>query len=131
MSNCVNCKRFIVSEDVTFAAGVLTINIPAGSYNDGQKYCLYINQPIPDATTITADVVITIGDGAVEYPLTTKCGVQLQANALSTRRIYSVIVATNATGGVFKLIGGSCCGPRNRLAAIDGTDTAAGGGDGA
>ena len=129
MGNCVTCKRFVISEAVTFAAGVLTINIPAGSYNDGQRYCVLLNQPIPAATTIGAQVVITIGDGTVEYPVVTKCGVQITAPALRNNVVYPMCVATNATGGVFKVLGKTCCAPGNRLAAIDGTDAA--GGDGA
>ena len=131
MGNCVYCRRFIVSEDVTFAGDVLTINIPAGSYNDGEKYCILLNQPIPPETTIGAAVVITIGDGTVEYPVVTKCGVQITAPALRDRVLYPMCVATTATGGVFRIMGKTCCAPGNRLAAIDGTDAAAGGGDGA
>ena len=132
MGNCVYCKRFIVSEDVTFAAGVLTINLPAGSYNDGQKYCILLNQPIPAEATIGAQVVITIGDGTVQYPVVTKCGVSITAPALRSRTLYPMCVATTATGGTFRILGKTCCAPGDRLAAIDGTDAAAaGGGDGA
>jgi 3-deoxy-D-manno-octulosonate 8-phosphate phosphatase KdsC-like HAD superfamily phosphatase len=115
---------------VTFATDTLTINLPAGSYNDGQKYCIVVAQAIPDATTINAPVVVTIGDGTVEYPLLSKCGAQLTAAALRTRTRYATIVSTNATGGAFKLLGNAACAPVNNLTAIDGTDTTttAGGG---
>lgn len=124
---CRLCDRFIISEAVTFADGTLTINIPAGSYGNGCKYCIVIAQTIPAATTITAPVVITIGDGTEEYPLTNQCCAQVTACALRTRTKYSVVVSTDATGGVFKLLGKPCCAPNNALPAIDGTAPVEGG----
>ena len=128
---CKLCDRLILSQAVTFADGTLTINLPAGSYADGCKYCIVIAQTIPAATTITAPVVITIGDGTVEYPLQKRCCAPVLAAGLRTRTRYATIVSTNATGGVFKLLGNPCCTPVNALAAIDGTAPAAEGGAGA
>ena len=125
------CDRLIISEDVTFAGDTLTINIPAGSYANCEKYCIVVAQAIPDATTINAAVVITIGDGTVEYPLLSCRGVQLTAASLRTRTKYPTIVSTNATGGAFRLLGKAACAPANYLAAIDGTAPAAEGGAGA
>ena len=62
-TSCQLCKRLVISQAVTFADGVLTINIPAGTYNNREKYCIVIAQTIPQAATITAPVVITIGAG--------------------------------------------------------------------
>ena len=128
---CRLCPRLVLSQTVTFADGTLTINLPAGSYNDGQKYCIVIAQTIPAATTITAPVVITIGDGTEEYPLTNRCCAQVTACALRTRTRYATVVATSATGGSFKLLGKASCAPNNNLTAIDGTAPAAEGGGGA
>jgi len=122
---CKLCDRLIISEAVTFADGTLTINLPAGSYGDGCRYCIVVAQTIPTATTITAPVVITIGDGTEEYPLTDQCCAQVTACALRTRTRYAVKVATTATGGVFKMLGRGCCAPNNNLTAIDGTAPAA------
>lgn len=129
MCNCTGklCKRFILSQAVTFAGGTLTINLPAGSYANGCKYCIVIAQAIPAATTITAPVVITIGDGTEEYPLVNKCCAQVTACGLRTRTRYATVVSTDATGGTFKLLGRTCCSPDNRLAAIDGTAPEEGG----
>ena len=127
-SVCQLCDRLVISQAVTFADGTLTINIPAGSYNDGCEYCIVVAQTIPAATTITAPVVVTIGSGTEEYPLTNKCCAQVTACALRTRTRYKTVVSTSATGGVFKLLGRTCCAPNNTLTAIDGT---APGGDGA
>lgn len=127
---CCLCDRLILSQAVTFADGTLTINLPAGSYNDGKKYCIVVAQAIPEATTISAPVVITIGTGTEEYPLTNRCCAQLTAASLRTRTRYATVVSTSATGGTFKLLGKASCAPANNLTAIDGTAPVAGG-DGA
>ncbi len=125
---CRLCDRLIISQGVTFAGGVLTINLPAGSYQNGEKYCIVVAQAIPDTTTINAPVVITIGTGTVQYPLT-KCNcAQVTACGIRTRTRYSTVVSTNATGGSFRLLGKPCCAPSNALATIDGTAPAEGGG---
>lgn len=129
-TTCRLCKRLIISQAVTFADGVLAIDLPAGSYANGQKYCLVIAQAIPAAATITAPVVVTIGGGAEQYPLTDRCCAQLTACAIRTRTKYPTVVSTSAAGGVFKLLGNAACAPNNNLTAINGTAPAADGGDG-
>lgn len=118
---CQLCNRLVISQDVIFSGGTLNINIPAGSYADGEKYCIVIAQAIPAATTITAPVVITIGDGTAQYPLTDRSCAQVVAAALRTRTRYATVVSTNASGGVFKMLGRGCCAPDNALPTIDGT----------
>lgn len=126
-TNCKICDRLIISTAVTFTAGTgLVINIPEGSYRDGEKYCIVVAQAIPDATTINAPVFITIGAGTVLYPLN-KCDcTQATACSIRTRTKYSTRVETSATTGVFKLLGKVCCAPNNNLTAIDGTAPVAG-----
>ena len=128
---CRICDRLIISESVTFLDGALSINIPAGSYNNGCKYCIVVAQTIPAETTITAPVVITIGTGAEEYPLTNLGCAQVTACAIRTRTKYASVVSTSATGGAFKLLGRAACAPSYNLNAIDGTAPAAEGGGGA
>ena len=125
---CKLCDRLVISQAVTFDGTNLVINLPAGSYNDGCKYCIVVAQAIPAATTINAPVVITIGAGTVFYPLTNRCCAQVTACAIRTRTRYSTCVSTNATGGSFKLLGKPCCSPNNALISIDGTAPAAEGG---
>lgn len=122
---CKLCDRLIISQAVTFAADTLTINLPAGTYMDGCKYCIVIAQAIPAATTINAAVVITIGDGTEEYPLVGCDCAQLTACSLRTRTRYATRVVTNATGGSFRLLGRAACAPNNNLTGIDGTAPAA------
>lgn len=118
---CKLCNRLIISDSVTFTGGNLVVNIPAGSYRNGEKYCIIIAQTIPAATTINAPVFITIGTGTTLYPLTNRCCAQVTACAVRTRTKYSTVVATSATGGSFKLLGRPACAPNNSLTAIDGT----------
>lgn len=116
------CRHLVISSAVTFTAGTgLIINIPEGSYTDGCKYCIVVAQTIPDATTITAPVFITIGTGTELYPLN-KCDcTQATACSIRTRTKYATRVETSATTGVFKLLGRVDCAPNNNLTAIDGT----------
>ena len=120
------CDRLILSQAVTFAGNTLTINIPEGSYADGCQYCIVVAQPIPAATTIGAVVVVTIGDGTATYPLTNSCCAQLTACSIRTRTKYPVMVSTNSTGGIFKVMGKVACAPNNALTAINGMDGGAG-----
>lgn len=125
---CKLCDRLVISQAVTFDGTNLIINLPAGSYNDGCKYCIVVAQAIPATTTINSPVVITIGTGTVLYPLTNRCCAQVTACAIRTRTRYSTCVSTSATGGNFKLLGKPCCSPNNALTSIDGTAPAAEGG---
>lgn len=122
---CKLCPHLVISTDVTYASGVLTVNLPAGSYNNGEKYCIVIAQNIPTTAIIGAPVVVTIGTGTVQYPLTRCNCKQLTACGLRTRTRYSAVVETTPTGGVFRLLGKPCCTPNNDLDSINGTSPTA------
>ena len=129
--NCRLCDRLIISQAVTFTAPNLIINLPAGAYQNCERYCIVVAQAIPDATTINAPVFITIGDGTELYPLNQCNGVQATASGIRTRTRYATKVTTTAAGGAFRLLGKICCYPTDSLTSIDGTAPAAAGGDGA
>lgn len=131
--NCKLCDRLIISQAVTFTAPNLIINLPAGAYQNCERYCIVVAQAIPEATTINAPVFITIGDGTELYPLNRCNGVQATASGIRTRTRYATKVTTTATGGAFRLLGKICCYPTDNLTSIDGTApvAAAAGGDGA
>lgn len=122
---CKLCPHLVISTDVTYASGVLTVNLPAGSYNNGEKYCIVIAQNIPTTAIIGAPVVVTIGTGTVQYPLTRCNCKQLTACGLRTRTRYAAVVETTPTGGVFRLLGKPCCTPNNDLDSINGTSPTA------
>lgn len=114
------CDRLIISNSVTFANNTLLIDLPAGNYANGQKYCIVVAQNLPDTTTITAPVAITIGGNtATTYPLTNCDCSTVYACSINRRTRYSVVVRTDITSGVFKLLGKipcSHCG--NNLVAL-------------
>lgn len=123
------CDHLVYSEDVTFTAPNLIIDLPAGSYGNHEKYCVVVTSAIPDATTVDAPVFFTIGGGTVLYPFIDCTGAQLTARNLATRYRYSVCVVTTPTGGSFRLLGRACVmASNNNLTAIDGTTPAAEGG---
>ena len=129
--NCRLCDRLIISQTVTFTAPNLIINLPAGSYQNCERYCIVVAQAIPEATTINAPVFISVGDGTELYPLNQCNGAQATASGIRTRTRYATKVTTTATGGAFRLLGKICCYPTDSLTSIDGTAPAAAGGDGA
>lgn len=122
---CKLCDKLVISQSVTFTGGNVVINIPAGDYRNGCKYCLVVTQAIPTTATIAAPVVITIGTGTEQYPLTRCDCSQVTACGIRTRTRYSTIVSTNANGGTFKMLGRPCCSPNNSLSSINGTAPAA------
>lgn len=120
---CKLCKNLAISDSVTIVTvggiDTLLIDIPAATYANGQKVCIVVAQNIPVAATVTMPVAISIGGVTTTvYPLTTCDCRQVQASAIRTRTRYSTIVATTATGGVFRALGGLCCSPNNALATI-------------
>lgn len=117
---CKLCDRLVISQSVTFSGGTLIINLPAGSYNNKCKYCIVLAQSIPSAATIGAPVIITIGSGTEQYPLT-KCNCSpATVCGLRSRTKYCVVLNTTATGGAFRLLGRTCCAPDNNLRSVNG-----------
>lgn len=131
MTRCTNqcriCDSLVISDSVAVAGTTLVINIPEGSYGNGEIYCIIAAQAIPDAATINMPVAISIGgDTATLYPLTDRCGVQLTASELRTRTRYKAMVRTNATGGIFRLFCKFGNRTTNDLAALPAPAPAAG-----
>lgn len=123
------CPNLIISTAVTFADGTLTVNIPAATYGNGCKYCIVVAQTIPTETTITAPVVITIGEGTTEYPLLNCDCTAVTACSINTRTRYPVIVRTDVSGGSFKLTGKLPCSRcTNNLASLPVVEEAPAGG---
>ena len=120
---CKLCPNLVISQAVTFTGGNLEINLPAGSYNNGEKYCIVVAQAIPDTTTINAPVYITIGTGTTLYPLTKRNCAQVTACGIRTRTRYSTCVSTSATGGSFRMLGRSCCPHDGAPASLNGEGT--------
>ncbi len=118
---CKLCSHLVISQSLAFTGGNLVITLPAGSYNNGERYCIVVAQSIPEATTITAPVMIQIGTGETLYPLQNRCCAQVTASGIRTRTKYATRVDTSATGGAFKMLGNLARSPSNNLTAINGT----------
>lgn len=127
MSNCRNicrlCDRLIISQSVTVitvdGTDTLVIDLPQRAYNDCEKYCIIVAQAIPTTATILMPVAFSIGGVTTTvYPLTNSCCQQITACGIRTRTKYSTRVITNATGGVFRLLGNVCCYPANNLTSL-------------
>lgn len=107
---CRVCPHYVPARSITYASGVLTVNIPAGTYNNNEKYCLVIADSIPTDAIIGAPVVVTIGGSTVTYPLLKCNGAQVTAGNLRSRYKYSTVFSTNVAGaGAFKLLGQVFC----------------------
>lgn len=112
---CRLCKNLIISSAVAFDAttNVLTVTIPNGNYQNGDKYCIIVAQAIPDTTTISALVSISTNGGT--FPLL-KCNCsQATACEIKTRTKYSTVVQTSTTSGVFRLLSNPKCTPPSSL----------------
>lgn len=121
--SCNECCRKIFSESVTLVTidGVdtLVIGIPEQTFANRQRGCIVLVQNIPANTPITAPVAIQIGnDTTTYYPVVNRCGVDITATQLRTRRRYPFIVATNAIGGTFRIIKNLSCTPNTNLLTI-------------
>lgn len=117
IKNCKMCDRLIISQSISYNAGVnqLIIDLPANSYGNKEKYCLVFAQAIPTTTTLNAQVVFTIGgDQTVGYQFLNKDCTPVLASQIRTRRVYPTRVNTSGTTGVFKYIGKNCL-PSNSL----------------
>ena len=122
-NNCKICDNVVFSTSVTVVTvdGVdtLVINIPEATYGNCCHYKLVVAQTIPATATINQPVAISIGgDVTTVYPLV-KCDCsQVTACAIRTRTIYPVVVSTNPTGGVFKVLRNLSCAPNNNLPSL-------------
>lgn len=117
------CPNLIISTAVTLVTvggtDTLLINIPAGTYQNGCKYCIVVAQSIPTTVPIGTPVAISIGgDTTTVYPVTNKCCAQITACAIRTRTRYPMCVSTTATGGTFKVLSGLSCASNNALASL-------------
>ena len=118
---CRICRHLAISTAVEFTGGNLVITLPANTYENGEKVCIVVAQTIPQETTINAPVVIQIGDGTEQYPLTTRCCAPVSACGLRTRTRYATRVVTSSAGATFRMLGNPACTPNYNLPSINGT----------
>ena len=112
-NNCNRlCPRFIISTSVTVVTvdgtDTLVIDIPTGTYQNCEKYCIVVAQAIPATATTTMPVAVSIGgDTTTVYPLVcSKNCLQAVACQVRARAKYVTVVQTNTASGVFKVLHG-------------------------
>lgn len=91
---CGGCEHFVKTNSVTLVDNVLVLNIPQNTYSNKERVCICVAQTLPDVTSVQT-VVITIGTGTVQYPLRTKCGNNVHADQIRSRKVYHTNVATD------------------------------------
>lgn len=130
--NCYRlCNNLVISDSVTVVTvdgtDTLVIDVPATTFADGCRYEIVVAQTIPETATINMPVAISIGgDTSTVYNLVRCDCAQITACAIRTRTKYPVLVATNAIGGVFKVLRRLPCYPDNRLRTLPIPATTAG-----
>ena len=136
MNNCNNqcsiCPNLVISTSVSIVTidGVdtLVIDLPAGTYINGRKYCIVVAQQVPDTATINMPVAFSIGGVTTTvYPFINCNCTQITACGVRTRTRYPVCVFTNATGAVIRSTRHICCYPQNNLFSIPVPATTEGG----
>jgi hypothetical protein len=96
---CGGCIHFVKTNSVTLVDNVLVLNIPQATYSNKEKVCICIAQSIPDITSANT-VAITFGTGTAQYILRTKCGNNVHADQIRSRRVYHTNVATDTNAFV-------------------------------
>lgn len=95
---CGGCCHFIRTNSVTLTGNVLVLNIPQTTpqtfYSNKEKVCICIQQVLPNITSANT-VAVTIGASATQYPLRTKCGNNVHADQIRSRKVYHTNVATD------------------------------------
>lgn len=96
---CGACTHFVKTNSVTLTDGVLILNIPQNTYSNHEKVCICVAQSIPDVTSVDT-VAITLGTATPQYIMRTKCGNNVHADQLRSRKVYHTFVATDTNAFV-------------------------------
>ena len=92
---CGVCEHFVRTVSATLVGSVLVLNIPQKTYSNKEKVCICVAQALADVTSAQT-VAITIGTGTTQYVLRTKCGNNVHADQIRSRKVYHTNVATDS-----------------------------------
>ena len=98
---CAGCRNFIRTNSVMVVGTVLVLNIPQQTFFNKQRACICAAQAIPATVTPNMTVAITIGASATQYALLTKCGNNVHADQIRSRKVYNTHAVTDR--GVFAM----------------------------
>lgn len=108
--------RAILTTAVAVTGTNLVLTVPAMSFNNCEKYLIRIAQDIPATATNLMNVVIQIGAVATLYPIVRRCGHNVYANQVRTRRNYCLLTAADTATFVL-LNDDALCGFNNGAVA--------------
>lgn len=89
-----NCKT-ILTTAVAISGNNLVLTVPTTIFENCREYVIRIAQDIPLTATNLMTVAIKIGAAPTLYAVVRKCGHNLYANQLHTRRNYRLKVAAD------------------------------------
>lgn len=94
---CGGCSHFVRTNSVTLTGNVLVLDIPQPqeTLSNGQKICICVAQAIPAGVSSANTVAITINGVATQYILRTKCGNNVHADQIRSRKVYHTFLATD------------------------------------
>lgn len=98
---CGGCCHFIKTSSVSIVDNVLVLNIPQQTFSNKQRACICVSQAIPDGVTSAMTVAVTIGTSTTQYALLTKCGNNVHADQIRSRKVYNTHAVTDR--GTFML----------------------------
>lgn len=104
----MNCCKEILTTAVAVVDDVLVLTLPASTFQNGCRYVVRIAQDIPATATNLMPVAFQIGTDATQYPFVKKCGHNVYANQVRTRRRYTILTAADTAR--FVLCEGQLCG---------------------
>lgn len=96
--SCAGCKHFVKSINVTNEKNVVLISLPEMTLHNHEKICLCIAQSIPGPIDANTTVNIKVGDETMA--VITKLGNLLYADAIKSRKVYPLMVATDTNAFV-------------------------------
>ena len=91
--NCNSCRNLVRSTSITLSGNILTITIPTTTLINKQCLCVVLAQTIP--STVTADTIVQIADGASTLNVFTPCDNFLYADQLTCRKVLRLRIATD------------------------------------
>lgn len=116
---CGGCCHFVRTNSVTLTGGVLVLDIPNPQVilSNKERICICVMQSIPAGITSADTVAITIAGGATQYPLRTRCGNNVHADQIRSRKVYHTNIATDIPA--FVVSGNELCRTGFNFPTID------------
>lgn len=100
-NSCNTCRNMVRTTAVAVVSTNLVLTVPAGVFLNNQELCVCVAQAIPNTVTAAMPVVVQITGSATLYNIRTKCGHNVYADQIRSRRIYCTRVASDTNTLVY------------------------------